>query len=74
MADPVRDLKQSVDKHFDAAVGTHVRAVRGAAEFGGRIVDAADRVRRWWRDDGRGPRRTTDIRLPTEGRRQTRRR
>lgn len=71
---PVDDLKRAVDAHADAAIGTHVRIVRGAAEVGDRILDAGQRgaaaVRRWWNDDGRGPRRTTDIRLPNEGRRR----
>ena len=71
---PISDLKRAVDEHFDAAVGTHVRNVTGAAEIGGKVLDAAERgikgVKDWWR----GPRkRTTDIRLPNE-RRSTRRR
>lgn len=74
MARQVEGLKRAVDEHFDAAVGTHVRAVTGAADIGGKILDAGrgavDAARRWWNDDGRGPRRTQDIRLPNEGKRQ----
>ena len=71
--DPVTGMKRAVDAHFDAAVGSHVRAVTGAArEIGGRVVDGYDRVKKYF--SSREPsRRTTDIRLPTE-RRQTRRR
>lgn len=66
---PVADLGRTVRAHADAAIGTPARAAAGAAEgIGGRVLDAADAVRRWWREGGRGPRRTTDIRLPNEGR------
>lgn len=66
---PVSDLKRAVDEHFDAAVGTPVRAVVGAAELGGKVKDTVERgikgIQDWWR----GPRRrTTDIRLPNERR------
>ena len=73
---PVQGMKDAVDRHFDAAVGSHVRAVTGAAtNIGGRVMDAADRAMAWWRgDDSKPRRRTTDIRLPNEGRRRGRQR
>lgn len=76
MADPVREIKDTVGAHTDAVFGTAGRAVLKAADLGGEILDAGSRgvraVRRYFAGEPR--KRTTDIRLPTPPRRQTRRR
>lgn len=64
------EIKRTVEQFASDAIGTHVRNVTGAAEIGGKIKDTAQRgwraAKRWWEGP---PRRTTDIRLPNEGRR-----
>ena len=67
MADPIKGMADAVRAHADAAIGTHVRAVTGAAGLGGKVMDVIERTYR----SLQGPkRRTTDIRLPSPPKRR----